>query len=288
MSPAAPVNRLVIQRLPSRGAQVLAIAHLAALGQRDGWFAPADISALFEQLRIPPPGNVSQELARLRGVGHVVRRKTIPAWSISPKGEQALITILGELPAAPIGAGTGTELGERHQLIPPALAPHAWQLALAALNEKHPFERNVFLMTRFPTRADDPLTGVIRTAQKVCALHGFNLLRADDQHADPILPSNVFAHMWASQYGLALLEVFGDPPRKSAALNENLILEVGGMLMTGRRCAILRDAGVQKVPTDLVAHIYHQADFRDLDAVEPALHHALVKDFGASRCPGCP
>jgi hypothetical protein len=94
--------------------------------------------------------------------------------------------------------------------------------------------------------------------------------------------------MWASQYGLALLEAFGDPPAKPAALNENLIFEVGAMLMIGRRCAIVKDDGVKTVPTDLASHIRHSVSFADADAAAATLHEALVKDFGAPRCPNCP
>jgi hypothetical protein len=226
--------------------------------------------------------------SRLAAKQQLVRRKDKPPWSLTPLGEQQVMEPMGQISGAPPGGTVGSELGgERHQFIPPGLAPQAWVAALERLNRKTPFERNIFLMTRYPARNDDPLATVIKRAEQVCNAHGFHLLRADSQHADPLLPNNVRAHMWACQYGLALLEQFGDPPAKPAALNENLIFEVGAMLMIGRRCAILKDAGVRKVPTDLIAHIHHTVNFGGADAAKAKLHEALVKDFDAPRCADC-
>jgi hypothetical protein len=280
---------LGLQLLSVKSAQTLVVGQLAGLRHPDGWFATADVAELFEHLRIDAPGNPAQELARLAAKGQLVRRKDKPPWSLTPLGQQRAIELMGEISAAPQLGSPGSELGGvRHQFIPPPLAPQAWAAALAAVNRKSPFEGNIFLMTRYPTRPDDLLVAVIERATAVCEAHGFHLLRADGRHADPLLPNNVFAHMWASQYGLALLEAVGDPPAKPAALNENLIFEVGAMLMTGRRCAILKDESVTRVPTDLASHIHHAVAFADVDAAEAKLHEALVKDFDSTRCARCP
>jgi hypothetical protein len=285
-----PVSRLGLQRLNSKAAQTLVVAQLAALRNPGGWFAPREIKELFEQLRVPAPGNLAQEMSRLAARGELLKRDSLPPWSLTAVGEHRVMELMGEISDAPSMTRTGVELeGGRHQFIPPGLAPRAWVPALTRLGEKFPFERNIFLITRYPTRPDDPLKEVINRAESVCEAHGFNLLRADGTHADPLLPNNVFAHMWASQYGLALLEEFGDPPRKAAALNYNVIFELGSMLMLGRRCAIVKDAGVEdkSVPSDMSAHIRHTASFADPDATEAAFHDALVKDFGSPHCSYC-
>lgn len=284
-----PLNRLGLQLLANKGAQTLVVAQLSGLRSPDEWFSTADVTELFESLRIASPGNPTEELNRLASKGEVLRRSAKPPWSLTPLGNQRVIELMGRIADAPALPEAGSELGgAHHQFIPPALAPKAWLDALARVNRDHPFERNIFLMTRYPRREDDPLTGVIKRAKSTCEAHGFHLLRADAQHADPLLPNNVFAHMWASQYGLALLEAFGEPPVKPAALNENLIFEVGAMLMIGRRCAIVKDAEVKAVPADLSAHIRHTVDFTDADAAGATLHEALVKDFGSGRCAACP
>lgn len=284
-----PLNPLGLQLLGSKRAQTLVVAQLAGLRRPDGWFELANVTELFEQLRVEAPGNPSQELTRLATRGDLLKRASKPAWSLTPLGQQRVLELMGEISQAPTVGTPGSELGGAyHQFIPPGLAPGTWRPALASVNRKSPFEQNVFLMTRYPTKPTDRLVGVIEAAGRVCQAHGFHLLRADGQHADPLLPNNVFAHMWASQYGLALLEAFGDPPTKPAALNENVIFEVGAMLMTGRRCALLKDPGVKGVPTDLGSHIRHSAPFEDVPAAEAKLHEALVKDFDSPRCASCP
>lgn len=283
-----PLNRLGLQQLGSKSAQTLVVAQLAALANYEGWFSAREVTDLFERLRVPAPGNVAQELARLQTKGDLYKRTTKPPWSLTPAGDLRVIQLMGQISDAPAVASPGVELeGGRHQFIPPGLAPKVWLPALERLNQKFPFERNIFLITRYPTRDEDLLTEVIKRAKRVCEAHGFHLLRADAQHADPILPNNVFAHMWASQYGLALMEAFGDPPAKPAAINENLIFEVGSMLMIGRRCAIIKDSGVNKVPTDMSAHIRHTIGFADPDAAEATFHQALVKDFDSPPCASC-
>jgi hypothetical protein len=284
-----PVNRLGLQELGAKSLQALVVAQLAAAANADGWFSTREVAELFERLRVPAPGNLAQELSRLQGKGELYKRARKPPWSLTPGGEQRVLELMGQISDAPAVVSQGVDLeGGQHLFIPPGLAPKVWLPALGRLNQKFPFERNIFLITRYPTRDDDVLTELIKRAKKVCEAHGFHMLRADAQHADPILPNNVFAHMWASQYGLALMEAFGDPPVKPAAINDNLIFEVGSMLMIGRRCAIVKDTGVTKVPTDMSAHIRHTVSFADPDAAEAVLHQAMVKDFDSVPCAACP
>jgi hypothetical protein len=44
------------------------------------------------------------------------------------------------------------------------------------------------------------------------------------------------AHMWASKYGVAFFE-----DRRGRGMNYNLTIEVGCMLMAGRRCGLLKE-----------------------------------------------
>jgi hypothetical protein len=81
---------------------------------------------------------------------------------------------------------------------------------------------------------------------------------------------NVAAHMWASQYGIAFVE-----DRVGLGLNYNVTIEVGAMLMAGRRCAILKDPSAPALPTDLIGHIYTSVDFDDSPSVSDAIHHLV-------------
>lgn len=280
---------LSLQRLPRARDRVLALGQLVALRAQSATFSRDEIIALGEQLRLPRLGDVMRELTRLKDEGFVMRRRD-RGWAVTPEGEQHLLNTVGEL--APltrdvdvVGAVLGTA---RHQVIPAALAPEPWMPAISRLLERQPFDRNVLLMTRFPRQRDDPLVGLIESARSVCTAHGLKMHLAGDENADPVLFNNVAAYMWACRFGLAFFEAHGDPPNKPAALNQNLLIEVGGMLMAGRRCAILRDSSVEQMPTDLVGHIFHSLNLADLDAATAQVHRALVRDFGTARCPRCP
>ncbi|MFL5725118.1 MAG: hypothetical protein ACJ77F_02170 [Chloroflexota bacterium] len=153
--------------------------------------------------------------------------------------------------------------------------------------EVHPFERNVLGMTRFPDEDDDtspdPLLPVIARARDVCAAHGLEFHLASDRAMHDDLWANVAAHMWASRYGIAFFE-----DRRSRGVNYNLTIEVGAMLMTGRRCAMLKDSSIAKLPTDLVGKIYKSVDFDTLTSVTDALHAWARDDLALGRCATCP
>ena len=72
------------------------------------------------------------------------------------------------------------------------------------------------------------------------------------------------------------------------ALNYNVLIEIGGMLMTGRRCAILRDKSVPEMPSDLVGHIYKPTDLSDHDASVAEIHRWIRDDLGLGQCSECP
>jgi hypothetical protein len=89
--------------------------------------------------------------------------------------------------------------------------------------------------------------------------------------------------MWASQYGIAFFE-----DRRNRGLNYNLTIEVGSMLITGRRCALLKDSSIPRMPTDLVGKIYKSVDLDDPKTVSHALHVWIRDDLNLGSCPSCP
>jgi hypothetical protein len=107
---------------------------------------------------------------------------------------------------------------------------------------------------------------------------------ASDRQIDDDLLGNVGAYMWACQYGIGLLETRG--PR-SRDLNDNVLIEVGSMLMTGRRCAIFKDPKAPQPPTDLSGQIYKGVDFADLRAVASTTHAWIAEDLGLGQCKAC-
>jgi hypothetical protein len=271
----------------------LVVGHLVGARAGDGWFSPGEISQIFEALRLPRPGGISQALGRLKDSGYVVRRTTGGSWSVTPEGNERVRTLVGQVDVSAVEAelaSTGSaELAHApHALIPPELAPVRWSVPIDRLLDSFPFEQNVFCMTRFPkdereTGYPDPVRAVIRVTREALKAHGLHLHLASDRVADDELFGNVAAHIWACKYGIALFET-----RFGSEFNDNLQIEVGAMLMTGRRVALLKDRDTPNMPTDFVGHIYKGADFDDLAAVRNEVDRWAARDLGLGDCPDCP
>jgi hypothetical protein len=263
------------------------------LRNQDGWFSAADVRSLLEALRLPAPANVDRDLGKLRQDGDLVRRESRPSWSVTPGGAERIRRLVADVDPASLAtelAGVpGAELGHvLHTLIPPALAPAAWVPAIQRMLRDSPFERNVFCMTRFPkNEADteylDPVRPLIEGMREALGAHGLRMHLASDRQLADDLYGNIAAHMWACQYGIGLFE-----DRLGRGLNENMLIEVGSMIVIGRRCALLKDEPIQKMPTDFVGQIYKEVDFGDTGSVVSAVHAWVAYDLGLGVCATCP
>ena len=270
------------------------MAQIAGRQSEDGYFQPAALSQLFSTFRVPGPGNPSDTLCKLAADEFVVRRSSPRGWAVTPKGTRRVTSLMGTVDSAGVEARltsrSGAEFGNaRHTLLPPALAPVRWQAGIERMLARSDFDRNVFCMTRFPVRDDDPvhyldpISGAIEAVRCALGCHGLALHLASDRKIDDDLYGNVAAHMWACRFGIALFE-----QRIHAHLNHNLVIEVGSMLMTGRRCELLRDRTVAAMPTDLVGQIYTPVDFDDAEGVGNAVHAWAARSLGLGTCGSCP
>jgi hypothetical protein len=282
---------LQVQDIRAGTDRVLVIGSLVALRNADGSFSPGDIARAFDEFRLPAPGNVSQTLIQLRARELVVRRSA-GGWSLTPKGDAYVVKLLGTLPAAEavdaamgLAVGSAAELGQgRHTVIPPFFAPERWSRAIARFLEQYPFDSNVFCMTRFASDHDlDPVRGVIETTRTALRTHGLTLHLASDANTDDALWDNIAGYLWACRYGIGFFE-----NRVGKGLNYNLVVEVGAMLATGRRCALLKDKTQEELPTDFVGQIYRPVDFDDLDQVNLAVHDWAAHDLAFGPCRDCP
>lgn len=269
------------------------MGHLAGLRNQNNWFSASDVRTLLEALRVPAPANVDRDLGGLKRLGHVVRREQRPSWSVTPGGRERIRDLVGELDAnsvaVELAAVPGAELGHVfHTLIPPSLAPVTWVSAIQRMLRDSPFERNVFCMTRFPedetdTEYLDPVKPILAALRDALANHGLKMHLASDRQLTDDLYGNIAAHMWACQFGIGLFE-----DRLGRGLNENMLIEVGSMIVIGRRCALLKDEPIQKMPTDFVGQIYKEVNFSDVVSVVEAVHGWAASDLGLGPCPACP
>lgn len=283
---------LRVQRLPVTD-QVLVLGRLAEARSELGRFAPIAIDDLFDDFGLPRPTKVSNVLSRLEDRGDVSRmRDSRGSWRLTPAGRAKSVELIGDMDLAALVAEAATErpplFGHTtHPLIPPSLAPPELLSSLRVFLDDHPFDSNVFGMTRFPDEQDesepDPLAGALDATREACAAHGLEFHLASDRMIVDDLWANVAAHLWACRYGIAFFE-----DRKGRGINYNLTTEVGGMLVAGRRLALLKDRSIERLPTDLVGKIYKSVDFEDLAATAGAVHLWLRDDLALGPCPQCP
>lgn len=271
--------RLRLQRL-SGPLQVLAVGRLVQARSGDDSFTMREVADLFVQLRLPPIANYSAALGRLRTQGFAMNPSS-GRWAITPEGEHKLDTEASAM-AAPalhdaLEAPRDAAFGEiSHATIPPFLGPDGMSAGIDSILATSPFENNVMLITRFPKDEEDHFGGLIDAIRAGVAKHGLVLRVASDANVRDTLWENVVTYMWACKYAIVLVDA------ADGFLNSNVLIEVGGMLMTGRRCAILRDVSVPAMPSDLVGHIYKPVELADHDATLAVIDSWIENDLGLS------
>jgi hypothetical protein len=270
--------------------QTLALLEIASDRAAERRATPASVDELFEALALPRPDRIGNRLAALERRGFASRARGRGAvWRVTPAGRQELRTMFNDIELAALAAETDEPNAplfahSRHSLLSATFAPPDLLGPIGEFIQNHPFDLNVFAMTRFPTEeVSDPVASALDAASEVCGSHGHELLLASDRSIVDDLWANVAAHMWASRYGIAFFE-----NRARRGININLSIEVGSMMMTGRRVALLKDSSVKKLPTDLVGKIYRALDITRPASVRRQLHAWFSKDLGLPDCPECP
>jgi len=288
-----PAGQTIGVRLQKMGfaEQAIVLARFAQARGMDGQFTRKQLEQLFVDSSLPKPINISDIVAKLRNKRFLTAGMQKGTWRMTPMGRQASLALLSDLDLAAFSAesaSTMSVLGEiAHTVVPPSLAPPSLIPGLRRFLDAHPFERNVFGMTRFPetkerATASDPVEPALKIAREVCHEHGLEFHLASDRAIDDDLWANVAAHIWASQYGIGFFE-----NRTKKGLNYNLTIEVGSMLMTGRRCGLLKDRSIDRLPTDLVGHIYKSVNFDKPETVRNALHDWIRDDLNLGACAKC-
>jgi hypothetical protein len=114
-------------------------------------------------------------------------------------------------------------------------------------------DRNVFVMMRY---ADTPQFRLIEASIRE-SLAQFGLIGrlAKDRALSDDLWENIRLYMTSSQYGIA---VFEEIDRRD--FNPNISLELGYMYALGRRCLLLKDKRMPRLPTDTCGKIYRDFD----------------------------
>ena len=267
-----------VQGLGGHNERVLVMLRAAQLQNDDGTAAPGDVADLFRDLHVTPPSNERQHLAQLRKRNLVMQPRS-GRWAVTPSGEEEIGRLMGELSVDELvdlgkRAGEPEFAGASHHRIDPTMAPAVFQRGISEFQRNNPGERNVFLMVRYPQEYD---TYPTQSTIDVCraALSAANMvthLAADSAVDDQLFP-NVGIYLWSCDFGVAVLE------QREGLLNYNVVLETGAMLMTGRRCLLLKDRSVKRLPGDLIAHIHQSVDLDRPKTIETAIRDWVANDL---------
>jgi hypothetical protein len=263
--------------------QTLALARIVEARSNGNIIRPRDVAAMFESLGLPGPSKIANPFATLSRAGYIAKAGGTGMWRITPLGRHHSNSVVTESELHEMLAETqsygGALLGAVvHALVPPTLAPPAIVVPVTKFTETYPFDLNVFGMTRFPDDSGaDPVDAALSAARAELQKHGLSFHLASDRAMSDDLWTNVAAHMWASRYGIAIFE-----DRRGRGLNYNLTIEVGGMVMTGRRCLLLKDSSIGSMPTDLVGMIYKPVDLDKPGTVTKAVSDWVSNDLNLS------
>jgi hypothetical protein len=263
----------ILQQLPGGRERVLAAGLIAEDRAENGRFKPAELEDIFDSLKVPAPTSLGEYLRRL-AVDKLVLKRKGGGWSLTPLGREAVGSLVGNIDVDQVGAeqlaaGSSDFGGIRHPLIPPEMAPLRFRPAVDRVLNGSVFERNVFCMTRFPdpdSGQDAPLRLAIDAAREQLESVGLTMHLANDRQADDEVFENVVAHIWGCKYGIAFLETLAADDG-DGQFNDNVLIEIGAMLVSGRRCCLLKDVGAPALPTDFIAQIYRPVEIADPDAV---------------------
>jgi hypothetical protein len=272
---------LRLQRL-DRQAQTLVLAALAADRTEGKSTSPAAVLQLFEDFALPAPAKIGNVFAALKTKNYLTASTGRGAYKVTPLGRAYVGEVVSGLDIVALMAESATQnaplLGHTATaLVPFTLAPPALIQPLRGFLADHPFDTNVFGMTRFPDAkagTRDPVGRALGVTREVCKDRGLEFHLASDRAITDDVWSNVMAHMWGSRYGIGFFE-----DRVDRGLNYNLVTEVGAMIMTGRRVALLKDGSIEKMPTDFVGMIYKSVDLEDESTVRDRVTDWLKEDL---------
>jgi hypothetical protein len=275
----------VLQNLVGGRERVLAAGLIAEERTPEGRFRPGELDELFDALKVPAPKNIHEYLRRLAN-DHLVLRRKAGGWSLTPRGREMVDELIGkvdidQVEAEQLAAGSSELGGVEHPLIPPEMAPLRFRPAVDRLLGESVFERNVFCMTRFPdadSAEDEPLRNAVDAAREELSAAGLTMHLASDRQADDELFGNVVAHIWGCKYGIAFLETLNTDATEGQ-LNDNVLIEVGAMLVSGRRCCLLKDHNAPRLPTDFIAQIYKEIEITNSQMVRANIETWVQDDL---------
>src|ERR1043166_4417962 len=138
-------------------------------------------------------------------------------------------------------------------------------------------DRNVFIMMRY---ADTPqFRALEHTIRITLAEYGLIARLAKDACLSDDLWENIRIYMEGSTFGIAIFEEIDQRD-----FNPNVSLELGFMYARRRRCLLLKDKRMPRLPTDTCGKIYRDFDTYDIEvSVRDQVATWCERDLGLKK-----
>lgn len=148
---------------------------------------------------------------------------------------------------------------------------------LEDFHAQSPFERSVFVMTKFPAKnasAEDlQLANVIKVVRDAVASCGYNSHLASDKNWSQMLWENVETYLLACGRGIAIVE-----SKHTQELNPNVTMEWGWMRGTDRKVLFLVEKTFDKSRADLSGLTSEPFDWDNPEAEIPGAVKKFLED----------
>ena len=118
---------------------------------------------------------------------------------------------------------------------------------------KQSSEHNVFVMMRY--RASDHFRQIETVIRETLSKYGLTARLAKDAALSDDLWGNIEIYMRYCRFGIAVFEEIDE-----REFNPNISLELGYMYALTRRCLLLKDRHMPRLPTDICGRIYRSFD----------------------------
>lgn len=120
-----------------------------------------------------------------------------------------------------------------------------------------------------------PFDCIVDVIKKTAAMHGLEIIRADENEFHADLLSNVRTHLHGCGFGIAVYErIETDSP------NANIGLEVGYLMAMSKPVLLLKDRTLESLHADLAGKLYKPFDPHDPEQTIPPVLTKWLEDYG--------
>ena len=134
---------------------------------------------------------------------------------------------------------------------------------------------NVFIMMRY-RRLNPHFIEIEECIRKTLKLYGLIGRLAKDSAIVDDIWGNIVLYMEQCRFGIVVYEDIDE-----REFNPNISLELGYMYATGKRCLLLKEERMPRLPTDICGKIYKDFDALNLSSsIEKQIHEWCKNDLG--------